>query len=109
MKRIAVVDNDKLKDKQKNLHIQSLCPVNRSGVECISVAKDGFLSIDENTCIGCGISYDKLDKILKLYVEGNSKLDIIEKGFEKEKVEEIIRRVKSNEHKRNMPSIVRIS
>ena len=55
MKRIAVVDNEKLKDKQKNLYIQSICPVNRSGVECISVTKDGFLSIDENTCIGCGI------------------------------------------------------
>ncbi len=55
MKRIAVVDNEKLKDKQKNLYIQSLCPVNRSGVECIIVAKDGRLSIDENTCIGCGI------------------------------------------------------
>jgi ATP-binding cassette subfamily E protein 1 len=55
MKRIAVVDNEKLKDKQKNLYIQSLCPVNRSGKECISVAKDGFLSIDEATCIGCGI------------------------------------------------------
>jgi len=55
MKRIAVVDNEKLKDKQKNLHIQSLCPVNRSGVECIIVEKNGFLRIDENTCIGCGI------------------------------------------------------
>ena len=55
MKRIAVVDNEKLKDKQKNLHIQSLCPVNRSGVECIIVEKDGLLKIDENTCIGCGI------------------------------------------------------
>ena len=55
MKRIAVVDNEKLKDKDKNLHIQSLCPVNRSGVECIIVEKDGFLSIDEATCIGCGI------------------------------------------------------
>src|SRR3990167_5445900 len=55
MKRIAVVDNERLKDKQKNLHIQSLCPVNRTGVECIKVEKDGFLSIDENTCIGCGI------------------------------------------------------
>jgi len=55
MKRIAVVDNEKLKDKQRNLYIQSICPVNRSGVECISVAKDGHLSIDEATCIGCGI------------------------------------------------------
>jgi len=55
MKRIAVVDNEKLKDKQKNLYIQSLCPVNRTGTECISVDKDGKLTIDEVTCIGCGI------------------------------------------------------
>ena len=55
MKRIAVVDNEKLKDKQKKLHIQSLCPVNRGGVECIKIEKDGLLMIDENTCIGCGI------------------------------------------------------
>jgi len=56
-----------------------------------------------------GISYDELDKILKLYVEGNSMLNIIEKGFEKEKVEKIIKRIEANEHKRNMPSVVRIS
>jgi ATP-binding cassette subfamily E protein 1 len=66
MKRIAVVDNEKLKDKQKNLYIQSLCPVNRSGVECISVAKDGFLSIDENTCIGCGICVKAAPKAIKV-------------------------------------------
>ncbi len=56
IKRIAVVDNEELKDKETNLWIQNLCPVNRSGVECISVnSQTGFLSIDENTCIGCGI------------------------------------------------------
>ncbi len=55
MKRIAVVDNEKLKDMQKKLHIQSLCPVNRRGVECIKIEKDGLLTIDEATCIGCGI------------------------------------------------------
>ena len=56
-----------------------------------------------------GISYDELDKILKLYVGGNSMLNIIKKGFEKEKVEKIIKRIESNEHKRNMPPVVRIS
>ncbi|HLD56997.1 MAG TPA: ribosome biogenesis/translation initiation ATPase RLI [archaeon] len=56
IKRIAVVDNEELKDKETNLWIQSLCPVNRTGVECISVnPTTGLLSIDENTCIGCGI------------------------------------------------------
>jgi len=56
-----------------------------------------------------GISYDELDKILKLYVDGNSTLNIIEKGFEKEKVENILYRIKANEHKRNMPAVVKIS
>ena len=55
MKRIAVVDNKKLKDMQAKKHIQSLCPVNRAGTECIAIEKDGKLTIDEITCIGCGI------------------------------------------------------
>ncbi len=55
MKRIAVVDNKKLKDMQLKKHIQSLCPVNRAGTECIAIEKDGRLTIDELTCIGCGI------------------------------------------------------
>ena len=55
MKRIAVVDNKKLKDMQLKKHIQSLCPVNRAGTECIKIEKDGRLTIDEITCIGCGI------------------------------------------------------
>ena len=55
MTRIAIVDNEKLKDKQQNLYIQSLCPVNRTGKECIKVEEDGKLSIDEHLCTGCGI------------------------------------------------------
>ena len=55
MKRIAVVDNEKLRDMQQKLHIQSLCPVNRAGTECIGITKEGKLTIDELTCIGCGI------------------------------------------------------
>ena len=55
MTRIAIVDNEKLKDKQQNLYIQSLCPVNRTGKECIKVDENGKLSIDEHLCTGCGI------------------------------------------------------
>jgi len=55
-----------------------------------------------------GVSYDELDKILKLYESGNSLLNITKKGFEKEKVESILKRVKSNEHKRSMPSTIKI-
>jgi len=46
MTRIAVVDNDKLKDMALKQHIQSLCPVNRTGQECIRLV-DGRLIIDE--------------------------------------------------------------
>ena len=54
MARIAVIDNDKLEDMQKKKHIQSLCPINRKGDECIYF--DGAkLFIDEPLCIGCAI------------------------------------------------------
>ena len=54
MTRIAIVDNQKLKDLQEKLHIQSICPVNRTGSECIKI-EDSLLTIDENLCTGCGI------------------------------------------------------
>ncbi len=55
MTRIAIVDNEKLKDVQQKLYIQSICPVNRTGKECIKVEADGRLTIDELLCTGCGI------------------------------------------------------
>lgn len=55
MTRIAIVDNEKLKDAQQKLHIQGICPVNRTGKECIKIEADGKLSIDEHLCTGCGI------------------------------------------------------
>ena len=54
VKRIAVVDNSKLKDMDKKNHIQSLCPINRKGDDCIYF-QDRKLLIDETLCIGCGI------------------------------------------------------
>ncbi|MBW2990879.1 ribosome biogenesis/translation initiation ATPase RLI [Candidatus Woesearchaeota archaeon] len=54
MKRIAIVDNNKLKDMALKKHIQSLCPVNRTGSDCIYF-EDSKLLIDETLCIGCGI------------------------------------------------------
>ena len=56
-----------------------------------------------------GISYDDLDKILKLYVDKNSSEEIIKKGFDEKNVMSVIERVKSNEHKRNMPAIIKIN
>ena len=55
MTRIAIVDNQKLKDMQEKLHIQSLCPVNRTGKECIKIEAGSKLTIDERLCTGCGI------------------------------------------------------
>ena len=55
MTRIAIVDNEKLKDAQQKLYIQGICPVNRTGKECIKIEADGKLSIDEHLCTGCGI------------------------------------------------------
>ena len=55
MTRIAIVDNEKLKEMQLKQHIASICPINRTGKECIKIESDGKLTIDENLCTGCGI------------------------------------------------------
>ena len=55
MTRIAIVDNQKLKDMQEKLYVRSLCPVNRTGNECIKIDSDNKLTIDEHLCTGCGI------------------------------------------------------
>ena len=56
-----------------------------------------------------GVSYDELDKILKLHVDGKNVKEIVDKGFDRKTVENVIGRVKGNEHKRNMPFVVKIS
>ena len=61
MRRIAVIDKELLpKDKSvlKNFSQQmaNVCPVNRTGENCIAVDKEsGFPLIEENLCIGCGL------------------------------------------------------
>jgi ATP-binding cassette, sub-family E, member 1 len=65
VRRIAVVDNTKLKDMEKKKYIQSLCPVNRAGKECIYF--DGAkLQIDESLCIGCGICVNAAPEAIKI-------------------------------------------
>lgn len=54
MTRIAVVNNEKIKDPNLKKHIVNICPVNKAGDECIYV-EDDKLKIAENLCIGCGI------------------------------------------------------
>ena len=56
-----------------------------------------------------GLSYDELDKILKLHVDGRNVNEIVDRGFDRKSVENVINRVKANEHKRNMPFVVKIS
>jgi len=65
VKRIAVVDNNKLKDMDKKKHIASLCPINRAGSECMYF--DGtHLLIDEHLCIGCGICSNAAPESIKI-------------------------------------------
>jgi NAD+ synthase (glutamine-hydrolysing) len=63
--------------------------------------------IDEDT-LG---DYETLDAILKLFIEENKTLEeIIERGFEKTRVKEIVARVERNEYKRRQsPPGIRIS
>lgn len=65
MTRIAVVDNTKLKDMSQKKHIQSLCPVNRAGKDCIYFEGSKLL-IDESLCIGCGICANAAPDAIKI-------------------------------------------
>ena len=56
-----------------------------------------------------GVSYDELDKILKLHADGKNVNEITDRGFDRKTVENVINRVNANEHKRNVPFVVRIS
>ena len=65
MPRIAVIDNSKLKDMNRKKFIQSLCPVNRAGKECIYFEGEKLL-IDENLCIGCGICVNRAPEAINI-------------------------------------------
>ncbi len=58
MPRIAVVDRERFNPENSQL-MMDLCPVNRAGTECISIAEDKKIAIDEKTCIGCGICVNR--------------------------------------------------
>jgi len=56
MTRIAVIDKEKIKDKKEWYRlISAVCPVNRTGKECVYMTKEGDIGIDEELCVGCGI------------------------------------------------------
>lgn len=57
-----------------------------------------------------GAPYEILDGILKAYIEEDlSSGEIIKNGFSKKTVENVIKRIQLNEHKRKSPVIIRLS
>jgi len=55
MARIAVIDKSKHSPVKCNWLCVGLCPINRTGKECIKQGPGKEISIDEKTCTGCGI------------------------------------------------------
>lgn len=55
MTRIAVVEKDKCFHTKCGDLCMKVCPVNRTGKECIVLDEDKKAKIDENLCTGCGI------------------------------------------------------
>ena len=59
-KRMAVIDRETCRPSVCNLLCRKLCPINRSGDECVTVSEqDKKPLIDESLCIGCGICSNK--------------------------------------------------
>mgnify|MGYP001593531665 CR=1 FL=1 len=57
-----------------------------------------------------GASYELLDKILKMYIEDDSSVEeIVKNGFEQKIVNNVIERIRLNEHKRRTAMILRVS
>ncbi|MBN1377538.1 ribosome biogenesis/translation initiation ATPase RLI [Candidatus Woesearchaeota archaeon] len=58
-KRIAVIDREKIEDKDEWFRLVSkACPINRTGEDCVYM-DNGNIGIDESLCIGCGICVKK--------------------------------------------------
>ncbi|MDD5254077.1 MAG: ribosome biogenesis/translation initiation ATPase RLI [Candidatus Nanoarchaeia archaeon] len=55
MTRIAVVKKDKCNSAKCNWLCFNLCPINRTGKDCITKQDDKKPRIDEKLCTGCGI------------------------------------------------------
>ena len=57
-----------------------------------------------------GATYDVLDKILKLHFADKLNADeIVKKGFDRKLIDNVFERIRLNEHKRNMPPVLKIS
>jgi len=58
-KRIAVIDRELCNPQPDNYLCRRICPINRSGSECVSVGADKKPLINEEFCITCGICVKK--------------------------------------------------
>jgi ATP-binding cassette subfamily E protein 1 len=59
-RRIAVIDREACKPSVCNHLCKRVCPINRSGDDCITVSEtDRKPLIDEDLCVGCGICSNK--------------------------------------------------
>ncbi len=54
-KRIAVIDREVCRPDVCRHLCKRVCPLNRSGEECVTISSDNKPLIDESLCIGCGI------------------------------------------------------
>jgi ATP-binding cassette subfamily E protein 1 len=62
--RVAVIDRELCTNVKCGYQCEKVCPINRSGEDCISVEENGvFPVINENTCISCMLCVKKCDKI----------------------------------------------
>jgi len=62
-KRIAVIDRELCNPKTTGYACINVCPVNRTGDECITISEeDKKPLIDESMCIGCGICVKKCSR-----------------------------------------------
>ncbi len=55
MTRIAIVEKQKCKPDKCGLICMKMCPINRTGKECIILGEDHKAKISESLCTGCGI------------------------------------------------------
>lgn len=59
MARIAVVDKSKCNHVKCGDLCIKLCPINRTGKDCIFLGEDSKVVIDEKLCTGCGICVNR--------------------------------------------------
>lgn len=57
--RIAAVLIDRCQNKKCNHECEKFCPLNRTGVECVTFGEKGKPIISEELCQGCGICVNK--------------------------------------------------